>query len=466
VNEPNGRRSRPDAAVPGFRGRRAAAFLSLSALVVVVLAGCQQKAPAAPPQRPPPTVSAALVTVRDVPVYLDEIARCASPEIVSIQAQVSGLIVGVHFKDGAELKKGDQLFTIDPRPFQAQLDQAKAALELQKASLEQSEATCGQQKAAFDQAQAELAQSKSKLDLALLEFERAKNLLETNAVSKQEFEGKQVAVTVCEAQVKAGVAAIAVVEAQTKASVAALSMVKARIGESEAAIRAAEIQLGYTTIVSPLDGKAGQLLIHAGNVVMANAGAPLVVIQRLDPIYVDFSVPERDFARVRASMDKAPLKVECRVPEDRANVHLGDVVFVDNAVQDATGTVKLRATVENKDRYFWPGQFVEARLLLYTQKDAILIPATAAQVGQNGPFVYVVGGDSKASLRPVKLGQRHDALVSIEEGLAAGDKVIVAGQLMVFPGAQVVVESGAEKSEAAGAAPGGPAPAGKDGGAR
>jgi multidrug efflux system membrane fusion protein len=146
-------------------------------------------------------------------------------------------------------------------------------------------------------------------------------------------------------------------------------------------------------------------------------------------------------------------------------VRLGDVVFVDNAVQDATGTVKLRATVENGDRYFWPGQFVEARLLLYTKKDAILIPATAPQVGQNGPFVYVVGGDSKASLRPVKLGQRHGDLISVEEGLVSGDRVIVAGQLMVYPGAQVVVENGTEKSEIPGATANGPA-AKKDGGAR
>ncbi|HEY3320726.1 MAG TPA: efflux RND transporter periplasmic adaptor subunit [Planctomycetota bacterium] len=423
-------------------------FLLVALLLLAASAGCKKEAPAtagkdAGATRPPAAVTVVPAIARDAPIYLDEIARCASPEIVSIQPQVSGKVTEVCFEEGAELKKGDRLFAIDARPFQVQLDQAKAELDLNRASLQQSEASLAQYQAAKEQAQADLQQSKSRLELANMELARAKNLLETNAVSKQEFDSKKMAVEVGEAQIRSATAAINVVEAQMKQSVAAAAMAKARVQTSLASIEGAEINLSYATITSPLDGKTGQRLVHAGNVVTANAGA-LVVIQRMDPLYVDFSLPERELARVRGAMNDGALQVECRVPGLQPAVRTGQVSFLDNAVQEATGTVKLRARVANADRCFWPGQYVNARLLLGTKKNAVLIPGVATQVGQNGPFVYAVK-NATAELRLVKLGQRQGDLVVVEEGVAAGESVVIAGQLMLFPGAQVTAQEGPAK---------------------
>ena len=417
------------------------AFLSAG----VFIPGCQKAAPTAPPPRPPPMVTAAPVTIQNIPIYIDEIGKSVAPEVVSVQPQVSGKIMAIHFKDGVDLKKGDKLFTIDPRPFQAQLDQARADLALNEASLAQSEATLNQYQAQIEQVNAEWAQSKSRLDLNKMEFERAKSLLETNAVSKQEYDTKQMAIQIGEGQVKASGAAIAVVQAQARQSTAAVAMVQAHIKSSQAAIETAEINLEYTTIVSPIDGRAGQRLVDTGNVVNATIGTQLLVIQRLDPIYTDFTIPERELSKVRQAMAAGQLKVECWTPEEADKPHSGVVTFLDNAVMGSTGTVKLRATLANSDRFFWPGQFVKVRLILGTKANAVLIPASATQIGQAGTFVYVLKADSTAEQRPVTLGQRYGDLVAIDEGLAAGDNVILTGQLMVFPTAKVTVQDSSAK---------------------
>ena len=219
-------------------------------------------------------------------------------------------------------------------------------------------------------------------------------------------------------------------------------MAKAHIGASASAVKTAELNLEYTAIASPIDGRAGQRLVDVGNVVNANNNTVLLVIERINPIYTDFNVPETELGRVRKSMTAGALKVECRVPEDAEHPREGEVSFLDNAVQEGAGTVKLRALIPNADRFFWPGQFVRIKLVLGTKKDATLIPAGATQLSQNGPFVYVVKVTDKGSiadLRPVKLGQRYGDLIAIEEGLTAGENVILAGK-MLFPGAKVAVQ--------------------------
>jgi membrane fusion protein, multidrug efflux system len=415
-------------------------FALLFASLVLVLSGCGSGAKAPPPPaRPPASVTAGPVIVRDIPIYIDEIGRCAAPETVSVLPQVSGRIIEAPFKEGAELKKNDPLFTIDPRPFETQLAHARAELAASEAAQKQSEATLKQHIAYIDQMKAELLQSKSKLELNAMELQRATNLLETNAIAKQEYDSKKMAVSVGESEVKASAAAIAVAEAQVKQSEAAIAMAKARISASEAQIQSAQLNLEYTSIVSPIDGRVGQRLVDKGNVVNASNPTPLVVIQRLDPIYIDFTVPERELTRIRASLDSGELKVECRIPELADKPREGAVIFLDNAVLDATGTVKLRASIKNPDKFFWPGQFVKVRLLLGAKKDAVLVPTSATQVGQTGTFVYVLDAESKAQMRPVKLGQRHDDLTAVEDGLKAGEKTILTGQMMVFPGAPVTV---------------------------
>lgn len=357
-------------------------------------AACEKQAPPAF-ERPPASVSVVTAVAGDVPVYLDEIGKCVAREVVSIQPQVSGRITEIHFSDGADLKAGDALFTIDPRPYQAQL----AAME----------ATRDQMKAA--------------LDLSRIEFTRVANLVETTDMSKSDYDSRKSAVDVSEAQLK----------------------------QSQAAAETARLNLEYCSISSPIDGRAGQRLVDLGNVVTPASDAPLLVIQRLDPIYADFSVTENDLTRVQQNMAQGTLKVEVRLPDEPRDPRPGELTFLDNAVQES-GTVKLRATIPNSDRRFWPGRFVKVRLVLSTRHEAVLVPAVAVQMSARGPFVYVVKEDSTAELRLVTTGQRQGSLVVIEEGLKAGEQVVLNGQVAVTPGGKVRIETlqASERSPAAG----------------
>ena len=336
---------------------------------------------AAQPQRPPAPVSVTTAVERDVPVYLDQIGKNVAPEVVTIQPQVSGRITGIHVKDGATVKRGELLFTIDPRPYRAQLDSAEASLSRNLAELE----------------------------LARLEFARVRALLETDAISQQDHDSRRSAVAVSEAQVRL----------------------------SRAAVDTAKLNLEYCFIRSPIDGRAGQRLADLGNVVGPGAPGGLLVIQRLDPMYADFSIPENDLTAVQRAVSAGEARVEVRLPDAPDGARNGTLTFLDNAVQDGTGTVKLRATIPNPDWRFWPGRFVKVRLVLGTQKGAVLVPATATQTSAKGPFVYVVKDDSTAELRLVTVGQRQGDLVAVAEGLKGGERVVTAGQLAVTPGGKV-----------------------------
>jgi multidrug efflux system membrane fusion protein len=346
-------------------------------------AGCE-KHDAALPERPPALVTVTAAVSEDVPVYLDEIGKCVAREVVSVQPQVSGRITQIHFTDGADLKAGDALFTIDPRPYQAQLDSAQATL----------------------------ARVQAQLDHSRIEFERFASLIDTKAVAQQDYDTKKNAVQVAEAQLK----------------------------QSQAEVENARLNLDYCSIRSPIDGRAGQRLVDLGNVVSASAGSPLLVIQRLDPIYADFIVTENDLSAVQRNMAGGALKVEVRLPDEPDQPRGGQLTFLDNAVQDATGTVKLRATIPNQDRRFWPGRFVKVRLVLRTLPGAVLVPVTATQMSARGPYVYVVRDDSTAELRPVVPGQRQAERVVIEQGLKRGERVILTGQLGVTPGGKVRIQ--------------------------
>jgi multidrug efflux system membrane fusion protein len=333
-------------------------------------------------ERAPAPVTVATAVAEDVPLYIDAVGKVAAREVVSIQPQVSGRITKIHFIDGVDVKVGDLLFTIDPRPFQAQLNQAEA----------------------------NLAQSIAALELARVNFARVESLSDPRAVSRQDYDTKKNAVALAEAQVR----------------------------QNRAALESARLNLEYATIRSPIDGRTGQRNVDAGNVVSANNGS-LVVIQRLDPIYADFTVTESQLSAVQRNTAERSLRVEVRLPDDAAARREGRLTFVDHSVQEGTGTVKLRATVANGDRRFWPGRFVNVRLILSTRKDAVLIPADAPQMSAKGPFVYVIDDDSTADLRPVTVGQRHGDLIVIDEGVRAGERVVIQGQLAVTPGGKVHV---------------------------
>jgi multidrug efflux system membrane fusion protein len=352
----------------------------LACTLGILLTACAKKDPP-PMERPPASVTVATAVSQDVPLYLDEVGHTVAREVVSVQPEISGKITEIHFADGAELKKGDLLFTIDPRPFEAQLNAA----------------------------QANLAQSKAALDFAQVQFARVKDLVESRAIARQDYDTRKNAVDVGEAQVK----------------------------QNEAAVESARLNLEYTSIRSPIEGRAGHRLVDSGNVVTANT-TTLLTIERLDPIYADFTTTESDLSQVQRELAKHPLKAEVRLP-DQQKPEMGQLTFVDNSVQSSSGTVMLRATVPNPARHLWPGQFVNVRLVLANLPKAVLVPAAAAQDSAKGPFVYVVKGDSTAELRPVKLGQRQGELVVVEQGLQAGEQVVMNGQLGVMPGGKVRV---------------------------
>ena len=366
-----------------------------AALLVLAAGACSRSGPqaAGPQMPPPPLVTVAQAKAQDVPVYLDEIGKGAAFESVTVTPQVAGRITERHFEDGAQLTKGQLLFVIDPRPYQAQLDSAKASL----------------------------AQAKAALELAKIQFARDQELVGTKAISKQDYDTKKNTVEVDQAQIEA----------------------------AEAALETAKLNLEYCYIHSPIEGRAGARLVDVGNVVQANATG-LLLIQRLDPIYADFTITERDLPRVRAEMAGGTLNAQVRLPADpEKGARPGKLTFLDNIVQNGTGTVNLRATLSNPDHHFWPGQFVNVRLVLSTQKGAVLIPNQATQISQKGPFVYVVKSDGTADLRPVVLGQRQGDDVVIVQGVSAGEDVIVTGQLTVQPGGKVRVDQAAAAPGAA-----------------
>jgi membrane fusion protein, multidrug efflux system len=348
----------------------------------LLAAGCHKQDPSAMPQMPPTAVYVTAAVSQDVPVYLDEIGACTARQFVSVTPQVTGPITEILFQDGAEIHKGDPLFTIDPRPY----------------------------KAALDQAIANKAQSHAAVEYGKLEYDRMAGLLPSKAVSQDDFDKAKNVYDLAVAQLEA----------------------------SDAALETAKLNLEYCDIKSPVEGRAGQRLVDIGNVVAANQGS-LLVIQTLDPIYADFTCAENDLPEVRRHASDGTLKVLIKLPSDTGDGRAGGLTFIDTQVQKQAGLVSLRATLANADRHFWPGQFVNVRVILALEKGAVLIPAAAEQVGQTGAYVYVVNKDSKAELRPIVAGQRQGELMVVEHGVSAGENVITVGQWMVIPGGPVHV---------------------------
>ncbi len=373
-----------------------AQYLALSTAVLVLLTvGCSRSSVQAAPAMPAPLVTVVKAKAKDVPQYLEEIGHNTAFEAVTVTPQVGGRIVERRFQDGENLKKGQLLFVIDPRPYKAQVDSAQATL----------------------------AQARAALDLAKIQFARDQEVIAERAISKQDYDTKKNAVDVDQAQVDA----------------------------AAAALETAKLNLEYCYIHSPIDGRAGARLVDVGNVVQAN-GSSLLSIQRLDPIYAIFTVTESDLPAVQKQMSRGLLTAAVRLPSDvEAAARIGRVEFLDNAVQNGTGTVNLRATMRNPDHHFWPGQFVDVKLILNMEKNAVLIPNQATQISQKGPFVYIVKADDTAELRPIKLGQRQGDDVVVTEGIAPNERVVLTGQMLIRPGGKVRLDNNQSSSSTAGA---------------
>jgi multidrug efflux system membrane fusion protein len=353
-------------------------------LLLLAVAGCS-RAKVESANRPPVPVRVATVVRRTVPLDVRVIGAGEAYSTVSIKAQVSGELVGVHFREGDFVKKGQLLFTIDRRPFDAALQQAEANL-------------------ARDKAQATNARQQA---------QRYEKLYQEGVASREQYDQLQTSADAADAAVRA----------------------------DEAAVAYAKLQLQYCFIYSPIDGRTGSLMVHVGNLVKANDVPILLVINQINPIYVNFSVPEDTLAEVKKYMAAGPLKVRAIIPDDPQHPEQGLLSFVDNAVDNTTGTIKLKGTFPNANRRLWPGQFVNVVLTLAEQRDAIVVPSQAVQNGQEGQYVFVVKADDTAEARPVVVGRRLEAETIILKGVVPGERVVTDGQLGLVSGAKVEIKA-------------------------
>jgi membrane fusion protein, multidrug efflux system len=353
--------------------------LAFGFMALAALAACKEEKKARPEEKVPVTV--AVAEQKDVPLDIKVVGSVQPMQTVAVRAQVSGQLTRVWFREGDDVRRGQVLFTIDPRPYQAALAQAEANL-------------------ARDEAQRRNAEA---------EAARYAELVKKDYVTKEEY-GK---------------------------IVAAAEAARATAAADRAAIENARVNLSYCEIRSPLDGRTGGLQVHAGNIVSANSATPLVVINQIAPVYVTFAVPEREFGRVRGA-ENVPVTA---TPQGSTKAESGRLAFVDNAVDPQTGTISLKAAFPNTARTLWPGQFVNVVMTVGSRSDAVVIPAQAVQTGQRGQYVYVVRDGSTVEMRPVAVGQQIEQQAIIDRGVTAGETVVTDGQIRLTPKSKVSVKT-------------------------
>lgn len=399
---------------PGSRQRLVSRGAWLGA-VVLLLAGCGDRSgnePAAKAAARPPAVPVTVsdVVVRDVPVEVRAIGNVQAYATVSVLSLVGGELFKIHFVEGQDVKAGDLLFTIDPRPFQAALQQAEAQL--------------AQHQAQIAQAQANLTRDTAQWENSRVEEARYKKLAEGGFVAREQYD-----------QIRTNEQSLA---ATIEADRAAVNTASAVVQADRALIENARLQLSYTEIRAPIDGRTGNVLIHQGNVVKANdVGNPLVVITRIHPIYVAFAVPEQYLDRIKRYRAAGELGVEARMQGPSERTARGELSFINNVVDATTGTIQLKATFPNADNALWPGQFVSVVLTLTTERGALVIPSRAIQPGQQGSYVFVVKPDLTVESRPVVVAFADGPDSVIAKGLARGERVVTDGQLRLVPGARI-----------------------------
>jgi membrane fusion protein, multidrug efflux system len=415
-----------------------------AALLAAVLgmAGCSESPAGGAQARPTPApavpVGVATAEQRSVPVQVITVGNVQAYTTVGVKSQVAGQIQQVHFIEGQEVKRGDLLFTIDPRPLEAALRQTEANVAKDRAQLRQAEAAFAQRQAEVTQALANLERDVAQLENARVQEQRYATLVAKELVAREQYDQVRTALAALQATVGADRAAVDNARASARAAEAMVDNARAAIQANEAMVDTARLQLAYTTIRAPMDGRTGNLLVQGGNVLKANEDNPLVVIAQIRPIYVSFAVPEPHLTAIKKYQAEGTLKVEAVLDGGRRTV-VGAVTFMNNTVDANTGTIQLKATFPNADSALWPGQFVDVALTL-TSQQAVLVPTQAVQAGQQGSFVFVVKPDSTVESRPVKVGRRLARELVIEQGVTAGERVVTDGQLRLVPGARVDVK--------------------------
>jgi multidrug efflux system membrane fusion protein len=365
-----------------------------------------------------PVVTAA-VGRQDVPVDIAAIGNVEAFEAVSLRAQVTGTVTGVFFHEGDSVKKGDKVFEIDARPFQAQLEQARANLTRDQALLAQAEAQL-----ARDSAQATYFQ---------ITAQRSEDLTERGIVAKDTAQQSRAASDAANATVNADKASIASAKAQLVAQ--------------QAVVDNARVQLEYTVVRAPIAGRTGNIPIKLGGLVTANT-TELATIAVIEPVYVTFSVPALHLSAIEAEMRKAPLTVTATPQDSEDSPSTGRLSFIDNSVDASTDTIRLKAEFANADRGLWPGEFARVALRLKTLPGATVVPSQAVQTGQDGQFVFVVKPDATVEQRTIKAGQKVNQDIVIDSGLTPGETVVTEGQLRLEAGARVQPQGAADSGGA------------------
>jgi len=364
---------------------------ALAAAALLAACSSNQATPPRAPEAVPVRVAAA--EERRVPVQIATIGRAEAYSTVGVKSLVEGQLLTAHFREGQEVRRGSRLFTIDPRPFEAALAEARA-------------------RRARDAALAEKADK---------DAVRYKELVARDLVSRQQYDQ----------------------------AVADAVSLKATVKADQAQVDDARLRLSFCYINAPITGRAGSLLVYAGNIVKANADTPLVVIHQVDPIYVNFAVPEQNLAAIKQAMAAGRLEVTATAPGDAGPPVRGRLTFIDNAVDTTTGTIVLKGTFANGNHRLWPGQFVNTVLTLRWIENAVVVPAEAVQAGQQGSFVFVVREGGSAEARPVTTGFAVGPQMVIERGVCAGERVVTDGQVRLTPGAKVSIRADAPAPGAA-----------------
>jgi multidrug efflux system membrane fusion protein len=334
----------------------------------------------------PVAVTTAPVVLKSVPIELSVIGTAQAYSTVDIRAQTTGELTSVNFKEGDDVRKGQVLFTLDKRPLESALQQAEANLKR-------------------DEAQAANARA---------QVTRYQDLLKRGIATREQVD-------------------------QINTNAAALD---ATVGADRAAVENAQVQLQYATITAPISGRTGALMVHAGNLVRANDTTPLVVINQIAPIFVEFAIPEARLPEMKRYMAENTVKVSAAPPNDAGNPSTGHITFVDNQVDPTTGTIKLKGTFANEDRRLWPGQFVNVQVTLTTEHDATVVPSAAVQSGPQGTYVFVVKPDKTVDLRTIEVERTNGDDSVIKQGLKSGEVVVTDGQLRLVPGSRVMVKQG------------------------
>ena len=445
------------------KGSKAATLIALVVLGAITAVGgyvlmhsSQTKDSGAAKRDKAPPVTVAQAVSQNVPIEVRTIGNVLSYSVVNVVPQVSGQLTKVTFTQGQVVKKGDLLYQIDPRPYQAALQQAQGNVAKDVALVNAARANLAKDTAQVGLLQATVGKDVAAASYAKDEMKRYASLVNQGAVSHEQSEQMTTNAATSEQQIEADKKAVENAQQVLNADKAAIATAQGTLEADRAAASNASIQLGWTEIRSPLDGRTGSLNVYEGNVVQANQTTPLVTIDQVQPIYIQFTLPEQNLDQIRRAITDKTLKVAASIEGQKADSVEGTVSFLQNTVDTTSGTVSMRATFANTRKKLFPGQFVDVVVTMPSDGATVVVPATALQTSQQGNSVYVVQADNTVKFVTVDLKRTYGNLAAIGKGLNPGDIVVTDGQLQLNPGMKVSVQrnsSGMAPQQNAGAPP-------------